>query len=185
MLPATPPKRIALIATVFHYLSHAQHIGDRFLVGYPYGGRWIRPNVQLVALYVDQHPANDQSSDRAREFGFAGYPTIKEALRCGADELAVDAVLIVGEHGEYGTNEKGQILYPRYDFFKECVEVFEEDGRAVPIFNDKHLSYSWDNAMWMYNRAQELGAPFLAGSSLPVTNIVAEAMPRWVSGMPA
>ena len=169
MLPATPPKRIALIATVFHYLSHAQHIGDRFLVGYPYGGRWIRPNVQMVALYVNQHPADDQSSDRAREFGFAVYPTIKEALRCGADELAVDAVLIVGEHGEYGTNEKGQILYPRYEFFKECVEVFEEDGRAVPIFNDKHLSYSFEKAREMVDDSHRLGFPLLAGSSLPVT----------------
>lgn len=31
------------------------------------------------------------------------------------------------------------------EFFKECVQVFEEDGRAVPDLNnrDKHLSYSF------------------------------------------
>ncbi|MDP6446930.1 MAG: hypothetical protein QF805_24265, partial [Pirellulaceae bacterium] len=28
-------KRLAIISTVWRYLSHAQHIGDRFLVGYP------------------------------------------------------------------------------------------------------------------------------------------------------
>ncbi len=31
--------RVAIVATVYRYLSHAQHIGDRFLVGYPIGGR--------------------------------------------------------------------------------------------------------------------------------------------------
>ena len=58
----------------------------------------------------------------------------------------MDAVLLIGEHGEYPSNEKNQVLYPRYEFFKECVEVFEEDGRAVPIYNDKHLSYSFEKA---------------------------------------
>ena len=28
-------KRIAIVTTIYRYLSHAQHMGDRFLVGYP------------------------------------------------------------------------------------------------------------------------------------------------------
>ena len=67
-------KRIAVIATIYRYLSHAQHFADRFLVGYPYGGRWHRPDCKIVSLYVDQQPEGDQSQDRAREFGFAVYP---------------------------------------------------------------------------------------------------------------
>ena len=163
------PKRIAVIATIYRYLSHAQHFADRFMVGYPYEGRWHRPDTQVVSLYVDQKPEGDQSADRAREFGFAVYPTIAETLRCGADKLAVDAVLLIGEHGEYPRNEKGQVLYPRYEFFKECVKVFEEDGRAVPIYNDKHLSYSFEKAQEMVADGHRLGFPILAGSSLPVT----------------
>ena len=31
-------KRVAIITTVWRYLSHAQHMGDRFLVGYPHEG---------------------------------------------------------------------------------------------------------------------------------------------------
>jgi hypothetical protein len=166
---AAPPLRIAVIATIYRYLSHAQHFCDRFLVGYPIAGRWHRPNAQIVSLYVDQQPVGDQSIDRAREFGFQVYPTIAEALRCGSDQLAVDAVLIIGEHGEYGRNEKGQVLYPRYEFFKACVEVFEADGRSVPIYNDKHLSYSFAKAKEMVDDAHRLGFPLLAGSSLPVT----------------
>ena len=162
-------KRIAVIATIYRYLSHAQHFADRFLVGYPYGGRWHRPDCKIVSLYVDQQPEGDQSQDRAREFGSAVYPTIAEALRCGGDELACDAVLIIGEHGEYPNNEKGQKLYPRYEFFKECVKVFEADGRAAPIYNDKHLSYSFDKAQEMVADGHRLGFPILAGSSLPVT----------------
>ncbi|MEZ4729036.1 MAG: hypothetical protein R3E79_18025 [Caldilineaceae bacterium] len=163
------PLRVAVIATIYRARSHAQHFCDRLMVGYPVAGRWHRPNLQVVALYVDQRPSNDQSIDRAREFGFNIYPTIAETLRCGGDQLAVDAVMIMAEHGDYPRNEKGQILYPRYEFFKECVKVFEEDRRAVPIYNDKHLSYSFEKAQEMVDDAHRLGFPFLAGSSLPVT----------------
>jgi hypothetical protein len=167
--PRTSSLRLAVIATVYRYRSHAQHFADRFLVGYPYAGRWRRPDVRIVSLYVDQRPPGDQSVDRAREFGIGIYPTIAEALRCGGERLAVDGVLIMGEHGDYPRNEIGQILYPRYEFFKECVRVFEEDGRAVPVYNDKHLSYSFAKAKEMVEDARRLGFPLLAGSSLPVT----------------
>ncbi len=164
-----PRKRLAIVTTVWTYQSHAQHMGDRFLVGYPWNGRWHRPEMDVVSLYVDQKPAGDQSASRAQEFGFTVYPTIAEALRCGGEKLAVDAVLVIGEHGEYPSNEKGQILYPRYEFFEQIVVVFDKDGRAVPVFNDKHLSYSFDKASKMVAASKRLGFPLLAGSSLPVT----------------
>lgn len=162
-------KRVAVVATIYRYLSHAQHFIDRLFAGYPYGGEWIRPDVEVVSLYVDQRPEGDQSVDRAREFGFEIYPTIAEALRCGGDKLAVDGVLVIGEHGEYPSNELGQKLYPRYEFMKACVEVFEADGRSVPIYNDKHLSYSFQKANEIVADGHRLGFPILAGSSLPVT----------------
>ncbi len=164
-----PRKRLAIIATVWRYLSHAQHMGDRFLVGYPWEGKWHRPAIDVVALYVDQKPKDDQSALRAGDSGFKVYPTIPEALRCGGGKLAVDAVLIIGEHGDYPRNEKGQILYPRYEFFREVTRVFEQDGRALPVFNDKHLSFSFTKANEMVQSSKRLKFPFLAGSSLPVT----------------
>ena len=36
-------KRIAVIGTIYRYLSHAQHIADRFLVGYPFAARGTGP----------------------------------------------------------------------------------------------------------------------------------------------
>lgn len=167
--PAGRPVRVAIIATIYRMQSHAQHMGDRFLVGYPYGGVWRKPNVKVVSLYVDQKPEGDLSAERAREFGFQVYPTIPEALRCGGRELAADAVLIIAEHGDYSRNEKGQILYPRYEFFQDCVKVFEAEGRAVPVYTDKHLSYSFEKAKSMVDASRRLRFPMLAGSSLPVT----------------
>ena len=164
-----PPKRIAIVATIYRYLSHGQHMGDRFLVGYPYGGVWQKPNIKVVSLYVDQKPEGDLSGDRAREFDFRVYPTIAETLRCGGSKLAVDGVLVIGEHGNYPRNEKGQVLYPRYEFFEQCAKVFEQDGRAVPVYNDKHLSYSFEKAKAMVDTSRRLRFPMLAGSSIPVT----------------
>jgi hypothetical protein len=164
-----PRKKLAIITTVWRYLSHAQHMGDRFLIGYPLRGRWHQPAIDVTALYVDQRPAGDQSAERASTFGFKVYPTIAETIRCGGPRVAVDGILIIGEHGDYPRNQKGQILYPRYEFFREVARVFESDGRAVPVFNDKHLSYSFAKAQEMVDTSRRLNFPLLAGSSLPVT----------------
>jgi hypothetical protein len=166
---ADKPLRLAIVTTIYRYLSHGQHIGDRFLVGYPFEGAWHKPNVQVVSLYVDQKPEGDLSGERAREFGFQVYPTIAQAICCGGSTLACDAILIVAEHGEYPNNDKGQKLYPRFEFFEQCREVFERSGRAVPVYNDKHLSYSFEKAKKMVDASHRLQFPMLAGSSLPVT----------------
>ena len=118
---------------------------------------------------MDQFPENDLSRARSQEFGFPLYPTIAETLRCGGDKLDVDGVLLIGEHGKYPVNELGQTLYPRYEFFREIVEVFKQDGRTVPVFNDKHLSWKWEWSKEMVETAHAMGFPLLAGSSLPVT----------------
>ena len=167
--PSGKRKRMAIVTTEWRYHSHAWHMGERFLVGYPIQGHWHRPPLDVVAAYVDQTPENDLSRQRAQEFGFPIYPTIAQALRCGGDKLAVDAVLIIGEHGDYPTNEFGQKKYPRYEFFKQVTDVFRRDGMAVPVFNDKHLSWKWEWAKEMVDISRELRFPFLAGSSLPVT----------------
>jgi hypothetical protein len=166
---AAKPKRMAIVTTEWRYHSHAWHMGERFLVGYPNRGKWHQPPLEVVSAYVDQKPDNDLSVSRSKEFGFPIYPTIAEALRCGGKELAVDAVLIIGEHGDYARNEIGQKLYPRYEFFKQTVDVFKKDGKSAPVFNDKHLSWKWEWAKEMAETSREMGFPFLAGSSLPVT----------------
>lgn len=150
-------------------MSHAQHFVDRLLEGYGWHGLHHHPPLELVSLYVDQFPEGDLSRERERRRGVRIYPTISEALTLGQSDLSVDGVLIIGEHGNYPRNAKGQTLYPRYKFFKEMVSVFERSGRAVPVFNDKHLSTDWRECEEMVRDSKRLGFPFLAGSSLPVT----------------
>lgn len=166
---SAPRKRLAVVTTIWNYRSHAWHMAERFLVGYPSQGKWHRPPIDVVSAYVDQTPANDLSRKRADEFGFKIYPTIAAALRQGGDELAVDAVLVIGEHGDYPINKIGQKQYPRYEFFQQIAEVFRQDGRATPVYNDKHLSWKFEWAKEMVDTARELKFPLLAGSSLPVT----------------
>ena len=168
--PAAPGrKKLAVVTTVWTYRSHAWHMAERFLHGFPVRGRWHHSDFQVVSAYVDQKPEGDLSRDRAQEFGFPIYPTIAETLRCGSGKLAVDAVLIIGEHGDYPLNEFGQKKYPRYEFFKQVTDVFRQDGRRAPVFNDKHLSWKFEWAKEMVDTSHELGFAFLAGSSLPVT----------------
>jgi len=162
--------KIAAITTVFHKYSHTQHFVDRFLEGYGWNGRHHRPPMDLVSLYVDQVGENDLSRDRAeRHPSMRIYPTVADALTLGGRDLAVDGVLLIGEHGEYGTNEKGQRLYPRYELFKQIVSVYRTCGKTASIFNDKHLSWNWDWAREMYDLSIKMGFAFMAGSSLPVT----------------
>jgi hypothetical protein len=162
-------KRIALLATEVRRHSHAQHFIDRFLEGYGWEGRHYRPPVQLVSLYVDQFPEGDLARERSGRHRVPIYPSIAEALTRGGSTLAVDGVVLIGEHGKYPRNTRGQTLYPRYEFFKEVVRVFEGSDRSVPVFNDKHLSTEWDRCREMVEDSRRLGFAFLAGSSLPVT----------------
>ena len=162
--------KIAAIATIFHKYSHAQHIVDRFLDGYGWNSRHHYPNMDLISLHVEQVGENDLSGERLERYPLVeSYPTIAETLTRGGEELAVDGVLLIGEHGEYPTNEKGQRLYPRYEHFKQVAAVFEKSGRGVPVFNDKHLSWNWEWAREMYDISQSMEFAFMAGSSLPVT----------------
>lgn len=166
-----PPKRkrLAIITTIWFYKSHAWHMGERFLVGYPHAGRWHQPPFDVVSAYVDQRGTDDLSVSRSAEFGFPIFPSIAEALRVGGKSLDVDAVLIIGEHGKYEKSEFGQTKYPRYEFFKQVTDVYRQDGRTAPIFNDKHLSWKWEWAKQMVDISKELNFGFSAGSSLPVT----------------
>ena len=82
--------------------------------------------------------------------------------------MAVDAVLMIGEHGKYPFNDKGQELYPKKQFFDEIVEVYQRSKRVVPLYCDKHLSHEWGEAKEMYDTAQKMEFGLMAGSSVPL-----------------
>ena len=165
---APEPKRVAAVVTEYRKWSHADVIVGKILDGYHHDGK-TKPNLKLVSLYTDQVPKNDMSRDLAKKHGFKIYPSISECLTLGGKKLAVDGVLIIGEHGMYPDNEIGQKLYPRRKFFEEVVNTFEACGSVCPILNDKHLAAVWDDAKWMYDTAAKKMIPFMAGSTIPLT----------------
>lgn len=158
-------KKIATVITEYRHNSHADVIVGRLLNGYEYEGERRQPRVQVISMYTDQVPANDMSRAMAAKHNVPIVKTVREAVAMEG----VEGVVLIGEHGNYPNNEKGQKLYPRYELFKQVADTFRETGRAVPVFCDKHLSVEWWKAKWMYDQSRELKFPFMAGSSLPVT----------------
>jgi hypothetical protein len=161
--------RVAAVVTEFSYRSHAHVILENFLEPYLFNGQVTESGMDVVSLYVDQFPeGRDMGRDIAKKYNIPIFPTIASTLQCGGKDLAVDAVLSIGEHGSYPVNDHGQMMYPRKRFFDEITAVFRQSGRSVPLFNDKHLTYRWDWSVEMMQVAHELKIPFMAGSSVPL-----------------
>jgi hypothetical protein len=161
-------KKVAAVVTEYRHWSHADVIVGKLIEGYLHDGKEM-PSLQVASLFTDQKPKNDMAPALAKKHGFTIHPTIADALTLGGKKLAVDAVLCIGEHGDYPTNKRGQILYPRRRFLEEVAKVFAASKKSVPVFSDKHLGPQWDDAKWMFEKAKELHFPLMAGSSVPVT----------------
>ena len=161
-------KKIAAIINTYFQHSHADVIATKYMKGFPTDEEYRMPRVELVSIYLDQIDSRDIGVGLAKEHNVPIYPSIRQALTLGGGELVVDGVLLIGEHGDYPHNEIEQHMYPRRYMFEQICGVFASSGRSVPVFCDKHLSYNWEDAKWMYERAKTLDVPFMAGSSLPI-----------------
>jgi len=169
-MPQTNRLRLAAVITAYKRLLHGQHIVDRLLDGYGWAGKFHHPQMEVVSLYVDQRGEGDLTQERAdRHPTMKIYPTIAETLTLGKSKLAVDGVVVVGEHGTYPYTDTGIMKHPHYEFFEQVVKVYRDSGRSVPYFNDKELSYRWDWSKNMVDTSHELGFPLQGGSSLAVT----------------
>jgi len=160
--------KVAAIFTVFTHRSHAHVILENFLEPYLFNGKLTDPGVDVVSFWGDQFPSGDMAHDVSKQYKIPLYKTIDQALCRGGKELAVDAVLSIGEHGSYPQTELGQTMYPRKRFFDEIVAVMKRSNRFVPLYSDKHLSYRWDWAKEMYDTTVKYNIPFMAGSSVPL-----------------
>ncbi|HAH16744.1 MAG TPA: hypothetical protein DCL45_12180, partial [Chloroflexi bacterium] len=192
-VPAPGARRgVAALCTVYRPRSHADVIVSKLLGDYSwphvydrdaldYGetvrtltetplptdidGRIRRPRVAVASMFIDQFPENDLSRGWSERTGVPILPSIRDAITLGTDTIAVNGVLIIGEHGEYPLNARGQRLYPRRAWFDAVADVFEELGSVVPVFIDKHLGVGWEDARAIFDRAARLGIPLMAGSS--------------------
>lgn len=161
--------RLAAVVTSYYFYSHADVILGRLMAGCSPNGKWHGSRCDVVSLYVHQIHERDMSAELQSRHGFTIYDSIEKTLTLGGEKLAVDGVVFVGEHGNFPTNDVGQKMYPRHELFTQILDVYAKNGRAVPTFFDKHLSYSWPKAKELHERAKKLGVPWFAGSSIPLS----------------
>ena len=160
--------RIACIVTFWAAPgSHADWIITKLLDGYWWKGAHTPSRVDVVSVYIHQLKESGLGRKVCKSKGIPIFTTVSEALTLGAKALAVDGVVLVGEHGVYHNNLNGQKYYPRWWLYQQIVQVFEQSKRSVPVFNDKHLSTSWNEAKWMFDKSRELDFPLSGGSSIP------------------
>jgi hypothetical protein len=148
--------------------SHADWIVNKLIDGYWWDGEYAPSRVDVVSVYMHQHDSSLLGQKVAKTKGIPVFKSVGEALTLGGSDLSVDGVVIVAEHGEYATDLKGHWLLPRWWIYNQVVRVFEKSKRSVPVFNDKHLSYNWEDAKWMFDKSRELNFPLTGGSSIPI-----------------
>jgi len=159
--------RLAVILTEYGATSHGLCYATKLLEGKQFDDHFEPPRCEVVSMHLMEIAKNDIGVSTAKKHGVPMHHSVASALCCGGDSLAVDGVVLIGEHGTWPWNAKGQQMYPRRELFDQIAGVYRQAGRAVPLFNDKHLSWNWAWAKHMWRTVQELGIPFMAGSSLP------------------
>ena len=160
--------RVACLATFWGAPgSHADWIICKLMDGYWWQGAHTPSRIDVASVYIHQLDTSllGQKICKAKQIPI--HKTVSEAVTLGGTDLAVDGVVIVGEHGDYPTDLKGHWLLPRWWMYQQVIRVFERSKRSVPVFNDKHLSYNWDDAKWMFDKSRELNFPLTGGSSIP------------------
>jgi hypothetical protein len=172
--PQSGPKRIAAIISVYFTGSHADVIVGKYLEGYNQDEMAPYPDSKVVSMFLEQFGEGgagrgDISRDMSKKHNVPIFRTVADALTLGGDTLAVDGVILIGEHGTYPMNDKEQKLYPRFEMFLKITDVFRQYKKSVPVFNDKHLSWNWRQAKRMVEISKELKFPMFAGSTIPVS----------------
>ena len=74
--PQKARKKLAVVTSAYHYLSHAYHICGRFLYGYLRDGKMHYPDFDLAGMFVEQKKEGDLSVELSRKHGFTIYPDI-------------------------------------------------------------------------------------------------------------
>lgn len=171
-MPQPTRPKLAIVITSYGKSSHGVCYATKFMEGKQYDDHFEPARCDVVAIHQMQITDDDVGVKTAKDNHVPSFHSVAAALCRGGDELAVDGVVVVGEHGAFPFNDQGQHMYPRRELFDQVVGVFRQAGRVVPVFNDKHMSWNWAWSKYMWRTIQELKIPWMAGSSLPYAKYV-------------
>lgn len=165
----SPRIPVAGITTLYRTNSHGDLILSRMAQSETLDGKGRQSSLQMVGVYADQvDPAIDISRKIAGDLGIHVAKTIPAALTAGTDKLAVQAAIVVAEHGDYPDSLTGATQYPKRKFFEHIFATLDKYGRrGMPVFCDKHLSDTFADAKFIYDECKKRDMPLMAGSSLP------------------
>ncbi|MBK9166155.1 MAG: hypothetical protein IPM24_01685 [Bryobacterales bacterium] len=162
---APPRTKIAAVITVYFRNSHADVFIGNMLRGFHWEGKRHESQLEVAAMSLEQTPPTDIGRAEAAARGIPLMASARDAVMAPG----VQGVALIGEHGDYPENQKGQKLYPRHELMRQIVQVYRDTGRALPMFVDKHFSTDWKQARQMFDWSRELGFPLIAGTSLTLT----------------
>jgi len=120
-LSATKPERreaskmerrpkLAVILTQYGASSHGICYCTKFLEGKQFDDHFEEPRCDVVAMHLMEIAKDDIGVATAKRHNVPMYPSVATTLCMGGDALAVDGVVVIGEHGTYPLNAKGQQL---------------------------------------------------------------------------
>ena len=97
----TDRPRIAVLVTFWGATSsHADWIVTKLIDGYWWKGAHTPSRVDVASIYIHQHDTSLLGQRVAKAKGIPIFESVSEAVTLGGDgDLAVDGVVIVGEHG--------------------------------------------------------------------------------------
>ena len=147
--------------------SHAWHMAERLsAVRLSVKGLAQASNRFGLSLYSRSEPANDLSRSRERNW----IPDLSErgrALRCEGSKLAVDAVLVIGEHGNYPKTNWSDAL-PAFGVLQTEVDSVFRKTAACCLFSMTSTCHgNGSGPKWSTRR--EYGRVASGRSSLPCT----------------
>jgi len=164
--PRRKPKVAFITTTYSSGSSHSDVIGTKLFLGIPTDKGLETPEIEVASFWIDQIAPGHTGPRIAKLNNVPIFDSIHDAMTLGGKKIAVDAVIYVGEHGDYPLNRLRQKMYPRMNHLEQIFRVIDTYNHPLPVFNDKHLSYNWLDCKWIYDRARELNVPMMAGSSL-------------------
>jgi len=151
-----PPRNIAFILEEFGADTPAQHLLDRFLIGYPRDGEFHRPDDWQVHVWLALGVPDQELFRRTQDFPLERHQTVESAA------AAADAIVFV----------------PRQIAAPELLEsVLQSAAKDSPVFAHGALAETAEEASRLAAQAAERNILLAAGTPLSVTWRLPEIAP--------